>query len=148
MRDSAIQSWMSPLSTTRLPKVAALHGSVDHQGEGPLGDADGPHAVVDAPGSEPCLGDGEPAALLSEQVVGGNDDVLVVDLGVPARPLVVVAEHVRLTPDGHPRRLLGHDEHRLLQVLGASGSVLPITIRTLQRSRRAPDVNHFVPLRT
>ena len=30
----------------------------------------------------------------------------------------------------------------------ALGSVLPITISTLQRSARAPELNHFVPLST
>ena len=62
----------------------ALERPAHHEFEGPLGDADGAHAVVDASRAEAGLGDGESAALLTEQVVGRHAHVLVDDLRVAA----------------------------------------------------------------
>ena len=47
-----------------------------HQLEGPFGDPDAAHAVVDATGAEPGLRHGEPAALLAEQVGDRHPDVV------------------------------------------------------------------------
>ena len=97
MRDSAIQSWIRPFWATRVPNVGALQRTIDHELEGTLGHADRAHAVVDAAWAEAGLGDGEAAALLTEEVVGRHAHVLVDDLGMA--PGVVVAEHVRGATD-------------------------------------------------
>ena len=91
MRQSAIHSWITPCSASVLPKVTRLLDPPAHQLQRPLGQPDHAHAVVDPAGTEPGLGDGEPAALLAEQVAGRHPHVLEVDLAVPL--LVVVAEH-------------------------------------------------------
>ena len=84
MRDSAIQSWIRPFWATSVPNVVRSQRALDHELEGPLGHADGAHAVVDAAWPEAGLGDGEAAALLAEEVVGRHAHVLVDDLGMAA----------------------------------------------------------------
>ena len=48
--------------------------------------------MVDAPGPEAGLGDGEPLALSAEQIRGRHPDVVVGDLRVPAVRAPRVAE--------------------------------------------------------
>ena len=48
MRDSAIQSWMSPFWATSVPNVVRCSARLTMHLERPLGHADGAHAVVDA----------------------------------------------------------------------------------------------------
>ena len=62
---------------------------------------------------------------------------------------VVVAEHVRSAADAHtPGASFGTTIIDCCRCRAAFGSVLPITISTLHRGRRAPDENHFVPFST
>ena len=68
IRDSAIQSWMLRALGDRLAERDARRGAPAHQLERPLGRSDRAHAVVDAPGPEPRLGDQEPVALVGDQV--------------------------------------------------------------------------------
>ena len=77
----------------------------------------------------------------------GHAGVLEEDLRMPAG--VVVAEDVRRTADPDtPGVSLGTTIIDCWRCRGASGSVLPITMRTRHRGRSAPDENHFVPLST
>ena len=98
------------------------------------------------PGPEPGLRHGEAAALLAEQVVVRHPDVLEDDLRVAAG--VVVAEDVRLRPKEMPGVSFGTTIIDCWRWAEALGSVLPMTMNTLQRSARAPELNHFVPLST
>src|SRR3954454_11002775 len=50
--------------------------------ERPLREPEPAHAVVDAPGPEPLLGDQEAGTIVAQEVLGRNADVLVEDLGM------------------------------------------------------------------
>ena len=127
---------------------AAAAARSAHQLERPLGHADRPHAVVDPAGAEPGLGDGEPAALLAEQVgrrararrrsVISRVAVLVVRSRTPA------AMRSTCTPGVS----IGTRTIDCWWCTSASGSVLPMTMRTLQRGSLAPVVHHLRPLMT
>jgi hypothetical protein len=69
------------------------------------------------------------------------------DLHVAVRR-IVVAEHGERAMHRDAGRVGGNEDHRLLLMRGASGSVLPITIYTLQRGSPAPDDHHLWPLIT
>ena len=100
------------------------------------------------PGPKPTLRDLEAAALAKQHVGGGHTHIVVDDLGVADRR-IVISEHAHVAHDPDARRFLWYQHHRLLQMLvGISGSVFPITIRSLQSSLIAPDVNHLRPLMT
>ncbi len=87
---------------------------VHHQRERPLGHADGPHGVVDPPGTQPGLGDGEAVALAGEQVGRRHPDVVEDELGVPV--LVLVAEDGQVPDDRDAGGVPRHQDHRLLAV--------------------------------
>ena len=147
MRASAIQVWMTPCSASGLPNGRAREHPVAHQLEGPLGGADGAHAVMDPPGAEAGLGDGEAASLLAQEVGLGHTNVVVADLGVALR--IGVAEDRQVADDLHARGVERHQDHALLAVgRGASGSVLPITMAIRHAVFIAPDVHHLRPLMT
>ena len=82
----------------------------------PLGATDQPHAVVDPARAEPGLGDGEPAALLADEVGGRHPDPVEHHLGVAAVRRVVVAEQPHAALDGDSGGVPGDQDHRLLPV--------------------------------
>src|SRR5690606_13279564 len=95
-----------------------------HDLERALGATDQAHAVVDAAGSQPSLGDLEAAALPEQPVRGGNADAVIDDLRVTSRmPVIVGGTQVAMAPDsGSVGR---HEAHRLLAVhVGVIGSGL------------------------
>jgi len=67
-------------------------------------------------------------------------------LGVAAA--VLVAEDVRAAAEGTPGVAFGTAIIDCWRWAAAVGSVLPMTMKTWQRSFRAPELNHFLPLRT
>ena len=89
--------------------------SLAHGLQGPLGYADGAHAMVDAPWAEPPLGDFEAAALAEQHVAGRHPDIVVMDFSMAMRR-VVVTEHVERTDDLDARRIQRYEDHRLLPV--------------------------------
>jgi hypothetical protein len=97
-----------------------------------------PHAVVDAARAEARLGDGEAAALRADQVRDRHAYVVEEDLGVPAVIAVGVAEDPHAALTVRPGVSRGHQDHALLDVPGAVGSVLPITMKILQFGFIAP----------
>src|SRR5215472_1900804 len=94
----------------------ALRGPAAHQLQRPLGRADLPHAVVDAAGAEPGLGDRESITLARDQVGGRYPDVPELHLRVPAVRAVGEAEHVDPALDRNPGGIPRHQDHRLLAV--------------------------------
>ena len=91
------------------------------------------HAVVDAARAEPGLGDGEAAALLAEQV-GGRAPGTFSKIDLAVALLVHVAEHRQVAHDRHARACPSGT--RIIDCWrcgGAVGSVLPITMKILQR---------------
>ena len=68
MRASAMRSCVTVCSASGLPNATRCVDAPAHGLERALGDADQPHAVVDAPGAEPPLRDLEAAALAEQQV--------------------------------------------------------------------------------
>ena len=86
------------LVAERSAEGGPLLGPGDHQVEGPLRHADGPHAVVDAARPEPGLGDHVAVALVGEQVRDGHPDVVEADLAVPAAVLVAEDGERRARP--------------------------------------------------
>ena len=114
MRLSAIHSRITPCSASGLPNATRLVTRSAHQLERPFGHADRPHAVVDASGPEPCLGDRETATLGAEHVRRRHPDVGEGQLAVPLA--VLVAEDLDRTDVLDPGGVHGHQHHRLLQV--------------------------------
>ena len=68
MRASAMRSRLPPRLTSGLPNAVALEAAPAGQLEGQLGEPDQPHAVVDAAGTEPALGDREALARPGDDV--------------------------------------------------------------------------------
>ena len=134
----------------------AVGGALAHHVEGAPRDAEPAHAVMDAPGAEPLLGEQEAVADASEQRVGGQAHVLVEDLRVPAvgaelLPRVLHRRHV--AHDVHAGRVARHDEHRRALAPRASGSVTAMTIRKsaiepLEENHLCPSSTHPSPSRT
>ena len=89
---------MVPCSAIGLPKATRDLTRAHHRLERAFGDADQPHAVVDAPRAEPTLGDFEAAALAEDQVRGRHADVGEVDLPVAVRRVVVAIDRERSEP--------------------------------------------------
>ena len=98
----------------RLAEGLAFGDPPDHGTQRPLGEADQPHAVVDAAGAEASLGDAEPVALLLQQVLGGDTNVLEGHLHVALG--VLVAEDRQVAVGRDPGGVQRHDDHRLLPV--------------------------------
>jgi hypothetical protein len=92
-----------------LAERRAALGALDRHLERGLGDADRPHAVMDAAGSEATLGDLEAAALTEEDRRLGHAHVVVHDLGVTVRG-IVVAEHVQHLHDLDARGVARHHD--------------------------------------
>ena len=63
-----------------------------HRAERFLGRADGPHAMVDAPRSQPALRDLEPAPFAEQQIVGRHAHVLERDFHVAVRRVVIAID--------------------------------------------------------
>ena len=140
MRASAIQSWMLALSATGLPKVTRDCGALAHQLQRPFGHADRAHAVVDAPGPEPGLADREARRPRPSSTSLGR---------APARPRSRSRRGPRgpgsRTPAGRARTVtpgasIGTTIIDCWRCGGAAGSVLPITIMTLQFLCKALEV--------
>ena len=111
----------------RAAEGLALVRAPAHQLEGALGRADRAHAVVDAAGAEPVLGDREAGAALAEQVVGRHAAVLVAHLPVAGAP--VVAHHRHRADAGEARACRSGTRIMLARLCGgASGSVTTIAI--------------------
>ena len=145
MRASAIQSMMFDRSAMRRPKVAGER-PLAQQLQGPLGGADGAHAVVDPPGPEPRLADREPVALSGDEVGRRHAHVVELELDVPL--LVHVAEHREGPLDRQPGRVLGDEDLALLPM----GGRLRIGLAHHDEDRAvgcmAPEIHHLRPLRT
>ena len=112
MRDSAIQCLFTLCSAMVLPKATRDMARWHMDFERPLGDADQPHAVVDAAGPEPALRDLEAAALAEQHVGNRHAHVLELDFGVAVRR-IVIAEHRERAQHLHARRIHRHDDHAL-----------------------------------
>ncbi len=89
-----------------------------HQLDGPLGQPDRAHAVVDPAGAQSGLRDGEAVALVGDQVRRGDAHPLEPELGVAAVLVVVVAEDRHRADHGEPGGVPGDQQHRLLPVPG------------------------------
>ena len=103
----------------RLAERGPGQGPGTHELQGLLGGSDHPHAMVDAPGSQPRLRDREPLALARDEVFLGDVHVGEVDLGVAAVRPFGVAEHPQAAPDIDPRGITGHQDHGVPSVTGS-----------------------------
>ena len=147
MRESAMSARIVPCSASGLPKATRELDPPAHRLQRALGQADQPHAVVDAPRPEPALGDLEAPPLAEEDVRRRHADVLEEDLGVAVRG-VVVAEHGQHRLTVTPGASIGTRIIDCCWCGGASGSVLPMKMAILQRGSPAPEVHHLRPLMT
>ena len=117
-------------------------GALAQQVEGALADADPAHAVVDAPGPEPLLGDDEARAALAEQVGRGDADVLVGDLPVGGPAAAGLAHDRDVAHQAEARGVRRDDDLAGAgMTLGCSGSVTAMTIAKAAPS--AAVVNHL-----
>ena len=64
---------------------SARHRSLRHHLQSPLGQTDGPHAVVDPPRPQPPLSNLKSPPLSQDQVTGRNTDVVKLHLHVAVR---------------------------------------------------------------
>ena len=149
-RDSAIQSRMTPWSASGLPKATRPLGALAHQLDGALGDADRAHAVVDAAGAEPGLGDARSRRPPRRSgCVAGTRTSVKPQLGVATVFVVVVAEDVHAADDLDARGC--HASTRIIdcwRCRSATGSVLPMTMKIWQLGFIAPVIHHLRPLMT
>ena len=100
----------------RLAKGLPGIGTLAHQLQSPLGDADRAHAVMDTARPKAALGNLEPPALAQQDVAHRHPHVFVVNLRM-AMGSVVIAEHRKGANHFHARRIQRHQNHRLLLVL-------------------------------
>ena len=114
-----MKSWTNCLSASGPPKRLAGVGAVAHHLDRPLGGADRAHAVVDAAGAEPVLGDHEAGAALAEQVGLRDAAVRVADLAVAGPP--VVAHHRDVADQLEARVVDRDDDHARPRVGGGVG---------------------------
>ena len=105
----------------RLAERDATGGPPAHHFDGTLRNTDGPHAVVDAARPEASLGDGESAALFTDQVRHRHPDIGEPQLGMAAMVVVVVAEHLHATQHLEPRGVPGNEDLRLLAMALRTG---------------------------
>ncbi len=83
--------------------------------EGPPGLSEPAHAVVDAPGPQPLLGQHETFALEADEILVGDPHLPVDDLGMATEPAVVLDRILHggyVTDDVDPRGVGGNDDHR------------------------------------
>ena len=116
MRLLAMRSMVTPWSASGLPNGWRSSERLHIISERALGQADGAHAVMDAPWPKPTLRDLEPAALAEQDGAGRHPHVLEADLGMAMR-CVVEAEHGQHAVDGDARRIARDQDHGLLAVL-------------------------------
>ena len=83
-----------------------------HLGEAALRGTDRPHRERDPADADPALHHGETFSLASEQVPGGNADVLEAQAGVPVRR-VVIAKYRVVALDREPRGMARHQDDRM-----------------------------------
>src|SRR5574338_1152729 len=97
-----------------LPERASLQTSVNHHFQSKLGSTDRSHAVVNTPGTETRLGQGEATAFLTEQIGYRHAHITEDDLAVTLRRMVVHA--VDIAHNVQTRRVPRHQDHALLLV--------------------------------
>src|SRR5713226_9412237 len=103
--------------------------------------------MVDASRPQAGLGNSKTAAFLSQQIARGDAHVLEEHLAVAF--IVYIAHYWQVAHTVTPSRIFGQDYMLCWRYLsGLLGSVLPITIKILQRSRAAPEVHHLRPFNT
>src|SRR5258708_7369041 len=133
---------------------AAADGPLAHFLQRALGDADQPHAMMDAARAEPALSNLEATAFAQQDVRRRHPHILEHDLGVAVRR-IVIAEDAERALDLDPWRIERHQHHGLAAVRlglgippappegdfaaagpGAPGS--PLSARCDVRGARAP----------
>ena len=92
MRESAMSARIVPCSASGLPNATRDLHAPAHRLERALGQADQPHAVVNAPRPEPALRDLEAAALAEQHVRRRHAHVLERDLRMAVRRVVVAED--------------------------------------------------------
>ena len=90
-----------------------------HEVQGALRAADGPHAMVNAPGSQPGLSDGKSVALLPQQVGGRHAHVPVQHLAMAMAAVVVEDRHG--PHHFEPWGIHGHQDLARAPMLGCVG---------------------------
>src|SRR6202790_3142633 len=81
--------------------------------EGPLGPDDAAHAVVNAPRTQPPLGNFEASSFAEQHVRDGHANIFKSDLAVPVRRMVI-AKHRQHALNLEPGAIHRHQHHRLL----------------------------------
>ena len=136
-----------PCSASGLPNATRARDPRAHRFQRALGDADQPHAVMNAARAQPSLRDLEAASLAEQHVRRRHAHVFERDLGVPVRR-IVVAEDRQHALDRDPGVSIGTRIIDCCLCFAASGSVLPMKIAMRQRGSPAPEIHHLRPLRT
>src|SRR5574338_387083 len=97
-----------------LSERASLQASVNHHFQSKLGGTDRSHAVVNTPGTETRLGQGEATAFLTEQIGYRHAHIPEDDLAVAFRRMVV--HDIDIAYNVQTRRVPRHQDHALLLV--------------------------------
>ena len=100
------------LGRQRSAERVPLQRALAHDVEGAAGLAQPAHAVVDAAGAQPVLGDLEALADLADQIRLGHAHVAVVDLGVTETEVLVAAHHRYVAHHIDARCVARHQDHR------------------------------------
>ena len=105
-----------------LPVVdLAAEGTLTHEGEGALTDAEPAHAVVDAAGAEALLGDEEAGARGAQAALHRDAAAGEADLGVAGKALVGFAHDRDVADADEARRIGWHEQHGGALVGGGVG---------------------------
>ena len=103
--------WMNSLTGQQAALCLAAEHPLAEQVEGTLADGHRPHGVMNPTATQAGLGDDEGLTLATEQAVGRQPDVVVVDECV--HPLVLgLAGQPGVAHDVHPGGVRRHQEHR------------------------------------
>ena len=97
----------------RLTKGHPRLHSLTHGFEGPFRHADAAHAVVNAPRTQPPLGNFEASSFPEQHVRNGHANIFKRDLAVPVRRMVI-AKHRQHALNLEPGAIHRHQHHRLL----------------------------------
>ncbi len=100
------------MPTEWLAECNPLTGTIEHGFQGTLGEADQAHAVMDAAGTEPSLGDGETRSRCADQVFTRDAHAIEAQLGMAVGG-IVITEHLQRPDDLQTVGIGRHQHHRM-----------------------------------
>ena len=98
----------------------STHETLTHLLEGPLGNANHPHAVMDPSGPQAPLGNLEPPSLSEKDIARRDANIFEQNLPVAVGGIVETKDR-KMPDDSHSRCIARHENHALLLMDGIIG---------------------------